>query len=179
MNFDFELRAPNNDLVILKPIGTKDFEKLFSVASDPLIWEQHPSSNRYKEEIFRPFFEDALDSGMAYLIFDAENEEIIGSSRYYAMNEENSSIAIGYTFLARKYWGGRHNYAAKKLMLDHAFSYFDKVFLHIGPQNIRSQMATLKLGAVKVGENEKDHLGHERPNWEYLITKEEWLKNNL
>jgi len=36
-----------NDLVKLAPLQESDFEALYRVASDPLVWEQHPNKNRY------------------------------------------------------------------------------------------------------------------------------------
>jgi len=43
------------DLLELRPLGREDFHRLYAVASDPLIWEQHPEKDRYKEEIFKRF----------------------------------------------------------------------------------------------------------------------------
>lgn len=48
-----ELRG---DLLRLRPLGDADFDALFAVASDPLIWEQRPANDRYKEDIFQAFF---------------------------------------------------------------------------------------------------------------------------
>src|SRR6266568_1905515 len=44
------------DLLELRPLQPEDFPELYAVASDPLIWEQHPASDRYKEDVFRGFF---------------------------------------------------------------------------------------------------------------------------
>ena len=41
-----------NDLIILRPLRENDFEALYEVAKDPLIWEQHPSRERYKREVY-------------------------------------------------------------------------------------------------------------------------------
>lgn len=35
-----------NDKAILYPLQEEDFEALYAVASDPLIWEQHPNKDR-------------------------------------------------------------------------------------------------------------------------------------
>ena len=37
-----------NEWVTLIPLKETDFEKLYAIASDALIWEQHPNKNRYK-----------------------------------------------------------------------------------------------------------------------------------
>src|SRR5438876_8811944 len=103
-----------------------------SVASDPLIWEQHPKSHRYKEDVFKIFFVEALESGVAFVIIDKKSQQIIGSTRFYGYDPEKSEIEIGWTFLARKYWGGRYNREMKRLMLTHAFKFVERVVFFVG-----------------------------------------------
>jgi len=143
-----------NELVKLIPLKKEDFEMLYEVASDPLIWEQHPDKYRYTKEGFEKYFRSAIESRGAFLGKEKNFDGIIGSSRYYDYDEEKKSIAIGYTFLARKYWGTTYNRAMKTLMLDHAFKYVETVIFHIGNKNLRSQKAIEKLGAKKVEEIE-------------------------
>jgi RimJ/RimL family protein N-acetyltransferase len=138
-------------LLELRPLRANDFEELFQVASDPLIWEQHPEHNRYQEPTFRAFFEEALASGGALVALDRTSGRIIGSSRYHGYDSEQSVIEIGWTFLARAYWGGRYNGEVKKLMLDHAFRWVKRVIFIIGPDNRRSQRAVEKIGGVHAG----------------------------
>ncbi len=99
MHFELQPHLENN-LIKLIPLKKKDFEKLYQVASDPLIWEQHPDKDRYKKEVFEKFFKGALESGGAFLILDQNSGEVIGSSRYYDLDDDKKSIAIGYTFIA-------------------------------------------------------------------------------
>ena len=138
-------------LLELRPLRPEDFDALFAVASDPLIWEQHPERNRYTEERFRVFFHDAIASGGALIAQDAREGSVIGSSRYFGYNERSSEIEIGWTFLARKYWGGPTNGEMKRLMLEHAFRFVDHVVFLIGSENHRSQCAVEKIGARLVG----------------------------
>ena len=154
MAFDLQ---PNlkGDLIELRPLTLEDWGDLFAVASDPLIWEQHPESDRYKEDVFKIFFSDALESGGAFVIIDRKNQQIIGSTRFFGYDRKKSEIEIGWTFLARKYWGGRYNRELKQLMLDHAFKFVENVIFYVGENNIRSQRATEKIGAIKDGLVEK------------------------
>ncbi len=115
------------DLVEVRPLRPEDWESLFAVASDPLIWEQHPASDRYQEEVFRDFFREALASGGALIVIDRAAQKIIGSSRYFGFEPEKSEIEIGWTFLARTYWGGKYNGELKRLMLAHAFRFVESV----------------------------------------------------
>ena len=164
MPFD---RQPSltGDLLDLRALRPDDWEALFRVASDPLIWEQHPDSDRYQEDVFRRFFDDALASGGALVAVDRSTGQIIGSSRYFGYDEEQSVVEIGWTFLARKYWGGVYNGEMKRLMLEHAFRSLDRVLFIIGPTNRRSQRAVEKIGAVRSGST-LDPRGQERVVYE-------------
>ena len=108
MSFDLQPHL-KGELIELRPLTTEDWDELLAVASDPLIWEQHPESDRYKEDVFRIFLREALESGGAFVVIDAKTQQIIGSTRFYGYDPEKSEIEIGWTFLARKYWGGRYN----------------------------------------------------------------------
>ena len=148
----FELQPVlTGELLELRPLRPDDFEALYAAASDPLVWEQHPASDRYKEEVFREFFRDALESGGALVAVDLKNGRVVGSSRYHAYDEEAGEIEIGYTFLARTHWGGRFNGEMKRLMLTHAFRFVRSVVFLVGPENFRSQRAVEKVGGVREG----------------------------
>jgi RimJ/RimL family protein N-acetyltransferase len=150
MPFDLQPVLKGN-LLELRPLRPEDFEALYAVASDPLIWEQHPARDRYQEEVFRAFFDDALKSGGALIAIDLKDGRVIGSSRFHGYDPQKSEIEIGWTFLSRSHWGGRYNQEMKKLMLRHAFQFVRSVIFVIGPQNFRSQKAVEKIGAVRAG----------------------------
>lgn len=145
-------------LLELRPLRPDDFTDLYGVASDPLIWEQHPAHDRWREPVFREFFDRGLDSGGALVAIDRRDGRIVGSSRYFAYSEERRDVEIGWTFLARSHWGGRYNREMKRLMLDHAYRFVDRVHFIVGPTNLRSQRAVQKLGAVLTGDR-PDHYG--------------------
>src|SRR3984893_16077133 len=138
------------DLLELRPPKPEDWESLFAVASDPLLWEQHPAHDRYQEEVFKEFFREALASGGAFVVIDRKTQKIIGSSRYFGFEPGKREIEIGWTFLARSYWGGKYNGEVKRLMLDHAFKFVESVVFLIGPTNIRSQKAVERIGGVLI-----------------------------
>ena len=127
----------------------EDFEALYEAASDPLIWQQHPDSSRYRRDVFRHrYFNGAIASGGALVIVDINTGSIIGASRYYDWDAKQREVAIGYTFLARKYWGTGTNQHIKTLMLAHAFAHARAVWFHVAESNLRSRRAVEKLGAV-------------------------------
>ncbi len=150
MSFD---RQPllKGDLVELGPLRSEHYGDLYAVAADPLIWEQHPDTNRHAEESFQLFFREALASGGALIATDAGTQLVIGSSRFHGYDEQRSEVEIGWTFLARSHWGGVYNAQMKHLMLQHAFRFVNSVVLLVGPRNLRSQRAVEKIGGVRAG----------------------------
>lgn len=135
----------------LRPLRPDDWDALFAAASDPLIWQQHPEPDRYKADVFRRYFDGALDSGGAFAVIDRRSGRLIGSTRYHAYDEAAGEIEIGWTFLTREYWGGVWNGEMKRLLLDHAFKFVDRVVFLVGPTNYRSQRAMEKIGGVRAG----------------------------
>lgn len=135
--------------ITLRPLLSEDFAFLYEAASDPIIWEMHPDSSRYKRDAFKErFFLGAISSGGALAILDNESGRIIGSSRYYEWKPDQQEVSIGYTFLERSQWGNGTNKEMKELMLNHIFSYARTAWFHVGEINLRSRRAVEKLGAT-------------------------------
>jgi N-acetyltransferase len=164
--FDYQ-PVLKGELVELRPLRAEDYERLYAVASDPLIWEQRPAKNRHEEETFRAFFREALASGGALLAVDIRTQRVIGSSRFHGYDEGKNEVEIGWTFLNRSYWGGRYNGEMKHLMLQHAFRFVGSVVFLVGTHNVRSQRAMEKIGGVRVGLR-PDASGHD--SFVYQIT---------
>jgi RimJ/RimL family protein N-acetyltransferase len=169
----FELQPVlQGELIGLRPLRPEHFPDLYAVASDPLIWEQHPTKDRYKEEVFKLFFREDLASGGALIAIDSKTGQVVGSSRFHGYDQEKSEIEIGWTFLARSHWGGIYNREMKQLMLRHAFKFVKSVLCLVGPQNLRSQRAVEKLGATRVG-SRPDASG--RDSFVYQLTASTWF----
>ena len=169
MSFDLQ-PVLEGERLRLRPLRPDDWDDLYAVASDPLIWEQHPANDRYQEEVFKTFFREALDSGGALIVIDSRDGRVIGSSRFHGYDEDNSEIEIGWTFLARSHWGGVYNTELKRLMLGHAYTFVTNVIFVVGQQNLRSQRAVEKLGAARVG-SRSDESG--RNSFVYRISRRE------
>lgn len=158
-------------LEILKP---QDFENLFAVASDPLIWEQHPVKNRFEETEFRTFFDQAILERTSYLVKTKENEQVIGSSRFYGYLPAYRALAVGFTFLSRNFWGGKANLHLKKLMLNEAFKHVDTIYFHVGIENTRSQIAIKRLGAELANDAEPYKTDLTQNSLVFLLPKSIW-----
>ncbi len=174
MAFELQPRL-HNELIKLEPLEPGDFQALYEVASDPLIWEQHPNKDRYQRPVFESYFNGAMQSGGAFRIIDNTDGELIGSSRYCDYEAALRQISIGYTFIARSRWARHYNRALKTLMLDHAFKYVDRVTFKVGVSNWRSRKAMEKLGGIFLGEEMVSYSGEpSHPNVVFKIDAADW-----
>lgn len=158
----------------LRPLRESDWDALFAVASDPLIWEQHPAHDRWREPVFRAFFDDALAGGGALVAIDRVSDAVIGSSRFQGLDEaDGGSVEIGWTFLARSHWGGTYNHAMKRLMLAHALASVAEVRFLVGESNLRSRRALEAIGAKLTDRREERIMAGGRivPHLTYVITQ--------
>ena len=178
MNFNIQPLL-ENETIMLSPLQQADFDALYTVASDPMIWEQHPNKDRWQKAVFTTFFDGAMQSKGAFKIVEKATGKVIGSTRIYGYNAQENSILIGYTFYGTAFWGKGINTAVKTMMLDYLFQYVDRVYFHIGANNIRSQMAIERLGAKKIAEQEVAYYGEaSKLNFVYIISRESWERQN-
>jgi RimJ/RimL family protein N-acetyltransferase len=161
-----------NKLVQIIPLKASDFEDVFNIASDKLLWEQHPEKERYKIEVFQAFFKTAIASKSAFKLVDVITGNTIGTSRYYDFNKIEKSVAIGFTFIDRKYWATSYNRNIKNLMINYAFQFVESIIFHVGDTNFRSQKAVEKLGALHTETFLDEENG--RTHVTYTLTQENW-----
>ena len=154
----------------LEPLTPKDLNALYAVASDPLLWEQHPEADRWNRSKFQHFFQDGLTNDLGcFVIKEKRSGRPAGSTRFYGFDEADRCIRIGYTFIVRELWGTAANREIKEAMLTCAFKVVDRVFFDIGPQNFRSIVAVTELGAV-FSHDESDSKAV------YMLSKQQWFK---
>jgi RimJ/RimL family protein N-acetyltransferase len=151
-----ELRS---ETLLLRPLRADDLEPLWAVARDPLLWEQHPDKTRSQRAGFERFFAAALESGSALALINCGTGQVIGSSRYYEWDPARREVAIGYTFLAREFWGGATNREMKRLMIEHAAPWADAIWFHVGKGNLRSRRAMEKIGGRAIFEAKRPQNG--------------------
>lgn len=149
---DWRQPTLTGDQALLRPLTQDDWSALFAISSDPLVWELHPAHDRWKEPVFREFFENALRYKGAMAMIDRNTGALFGSSRWQGIVEksatEPSSVEIGWTFLARSHWGGAWNREVKRLMISHALQHVEMVEFHVGNDNLRSRRAMEKIGGI-------------------------------
>jgi RimJ/RimL family protein N-acetyltransferase len=171
-----------DERLLLRPLCADDWDALFAVASDPLVWEQHPAHDRWQESVFRTFFADALANRGALIAIDKATGAVIGSSRFQGLDEAGGgSVEIGWTFLARSHWGGRFNPAMKRLMLAHALASVAECRFLVGETNTRSRRALETIGARLTDRREERIMadGTVIPHLTYVITRESFASEPL
>lgn len=64
-------------------------------------------------------------------------------------------------------------------MLDYIFQYVTQVKFQIGAENLRSQIAIDRLGAIKIEEKEVIYYGETKHNLNFVfaIDKKDWVKH--
>jgi len=145
-DFDFDPVLTGATLCV-RPIRSDEFDALYAVVADPLMWVQHPAKNRAERAVFEGWFKSALVQH-ALVVEERSTQRVIGSSRYYHWESAAREVAIGFTFLTRDHWGGATNAEMKRLMLAHAFKWADVVWFHVDPANTRSRKAMEKIGGT-------------------------------
>lgn len=124
----------------------EDWDALYAVAADPMLWQQHPANDRWQEPVFRAFFDEALAHRGALVAIRKADGKPVGSSQFRISPIKSDEMEIGWTFLARECWGTGLNSEMKRLMLAHALADFPRVLFRIGTTNIRSRRAIEAIG---------------------------------
>ncbi len=176
-------RQPNleGEIIGLRPLREDDWDALYAIARDPAVWEQHPMHDRWREDVFRAFFDDALAKGGALAVIERASGAVIGSSRFRAHDpDDGGSVEIGWTFLAPRCWGKGVNREMKRLMLAHAFQSVARVDFRVGDTNYRSRIALENIGAQRTNRTELDRYQGKRVlHLVYAITVEEFATGPL
>ena len=140
----------------LEQTTSSDFDPLYEVASNPVVWEQHPEKDRWRRPIFSAFFRGAVENDLGcFTVRDKTAGVVIGSTRFYSHDASGGAVRLGYTFLSPAYWGSGANQETKEVLLEYAFTIVEKVYFDIGKENFRSRKAVEKLGAVECASDDE------------------------
>jgi RimJ/RimL family protein N-acetyltransferase len=115
----------------------------------------------------------------AYAQLDAATEEFAGTTSLYDVDPSLRTLAIGHTWLGKRWWRTGHNTESKLLLLTHAFDTLGaaRVVWHTDIHNVRSQEAIARLGATREGELRKHRIrrdGSWRTTVQYSMTDDDW-----
>jgi RimJ/RimL family protein N-acetyltransferase len=184
MNIDIDLLKGEH--VYLEFLLPEHIEELRSLAKDDRIWEFTKTllvndhyNQRFDDYIMLALDRNALEKQVAFIIRKKIDNTVIGMTRYYGIDEKNRRLNIGYTWYIPSVWGKVYNKECKLILLTYAFEQldFNRVGFEVAHQNIRSQKAVTKIGAIKEGELRKHALrpdGAFRNTVVFSIINDEW-----
>ena len=114
-----------------------------------------------------------------FVQLDAGTGEVAGTTSFYEISPETRSIAIGHTWLGKRWWRSGHNTESKLLLLTYAFDSLGtaRVVWHTDIFNERSQAAIARLGATREGVLRKHRIrrdGSWRDTVQYSMTDDDW-----
>ena len=146
-----------NERARLEPLTEKHFDLLLPIAMHTELWEFTGAKVRSKAD-FKRYFETALaekkaGSSYPFAIYDKQQNQYAGCTRYGNISFPNKRAEIGWTWYHPALQRTGINKACKFLLLSFGFETLDlnRVELKTSILNLKSQRAMLKIGAVKEG----------------------------
>jgi RimJ/RimL family protein N-acetyltransferase len=135
-------------------------ETIRPLAKDERIWaftKRFLLDDTY-DASFDAYISTALDKNamggqQVFVIRQSSDNAMIGMTRLYEITPKDKRATIGYTWYIPSVWGKIHNKECKLLLLQLVFEdwAFNRVEFRVAHQNIRSQKAVEKIGALKEG----------------------------
>lgn len=173
--------------VVLRPLRAEDADALFDLTPEGtfryfLNWPQ-----AWTREAFAAWMGGFFSASQrAYVVLDARDGRVLGSTSFLDIDPHNRAVEIGRTWYAPGARGTLVNPACKLLMLGHAFERERcvRVTLKCDARNAHSRRAIARLGAVPEGTLRKHRVqqdGYVRDTVYFGVTAEEWpgVKRNL
>ncbi|PSL40236.1 RimJ/RimL family protein N-acetyltransferase [Planomicrobium soli] len=165
--------------VRLRLMEKEDFQSLWDLYT-PEIFEHMLT----KVETFEQLV-NWLESGLgkpdvfSFVVESMETSQVIGTTRIYAIDKKNKSCEIGSTFYAESAQRTHVNTAVKLALLTYCFEELSmiRVQFKTDAENLRSQLALERIGAVKEGILRNERIcstGKPRDAMVYSIINTEW-----
>lgn len=172
-----------NEKVLLIPFESERNIELKEIIFDDEIWKYMGMYVRNDQD-FENYIKSTLKQkadGICYpfLIIDKATNRVAGSTRYGYLNHSSQKCEIGWTWYGKAFQGTGLNQACKFELLNFGFEQiqFRRIQFSADLENIRSQKAIEKLGAVKEGvfrNNYVDSEGKSKDDVYFSIISEEW-----
>ena len=167
----------------LEPLSETHLPGLVEIAFDERIWRYMLLSVKTPDDL-RCWLGSALQAKAAgstmpwATVLKAENR-VIGSTRFLDLDMKHRTVEIGHTWLVPDYHGTGLNPEAKLLQLTYAFEELrmNRVALKTHHQNLQSQAAMRKMGAIEEGTFRNHYVmpdGSLRHSVWFSIIREEW-----
>jgi len=171
--------------VRLEALGPEHIDGLLAAGSDPEVWNCLSMRQPRGRADMATIVSDTLHAvsrgeRVCWVQIDQATGEVAGTTSYYdVFPGRKRQLAIGHTWLGRRWWRSAINTEAKLLLLDRAFETLgaNRVTWHTDLANERSQAAIARLGAVREGVLRHDRIrpdGSLRDTVVFSMTAPEW-----
>jgi N-acetyltransferase len=177
------------EIVTLEPLATDHVERLRDAVMDGESWKlwfaNVPSPDQMEGYVINAI-ENAKKGNIAFIVRLNETDRIVGSTRFYNVDEINKRPMLGYTWYAQSVCKTGVNTECKLLMLSYAFEQKGAIAVEFRTHyfNQVSRTAIERLGAKQDGILRSHQImrdGSIRDTVVYSILQYEWpsVKNNL
>ena len=167
----------------LEPLSLAHQEALVAAAADGELWNSIvtvvPSRETIGEYIGEALTAQQQGSELPFVIIQNATNRVVGTTRFYYIQPQQKSAAIGYTWIAASAQRTAVNTEAKLLLLTHAFEHWrcNRIEFITDVLNQQSRAAILRLGAKEEG-TLRNHIimpnGRVRDSVCFSIIIEEW-----
>lgn len=161
------------EIVRLEPLSLEHAEGLAAAGDDASVFEHLRGwdvmdAGLAAERIRRTLDDPAL---VPWAQVDLRSGEVAGMTCFYDVSAPLRTVAIGHTWIGRRFWRSGLNTEAKLLLLTRAFEELDcvRVVWHTDIRNERSQAAITRLGATREGVLRK-HKPRDDGSWRDTVT---------
>ncbi|GDX61024.1 MAG: GNAT family N-acetyltransferase [Nitrosospira sp.] len=176
-------------IVTLEPINLDHVEPLRAAVRDGELWKlwfaNVPSPDQM-ENYVECAMRDTEKGGLAFAVRLKETKKIVGSTRFYNVDELNKRPMIGYTWYAKSACRTGVNRESKFLLLEYIFEEKGAIAVEFRTHyfNQPSRSAIERLGAKQDGILRNHQItsnGSIRDTVTYSILRQEWplVKRNL
>lgn len=186
MNWAEYPKTLGNESVKLEPLSVAHHEELTTaLLPDPEGWYQRMFGITSPELLLREIH--AADKGfsnqsvIAFAIRDLKSNRLAGRSQFMKIDVENRQVEIGNTMVGPDFRRTHVNTNAKYIMMKEAFEVMNvnRVAFRIDKENVRSQKAVERLGAIFGGQLRAERIlpdGRVRDYLFYCLLATEWPK---
>lgn len=176
-----------NDKIVIRPLAPTDIDAIEAISYTDELGE---FSARVKTRTdLEDYFNFCITSKKnkelyPFLIYDKAQNLTVGITMFGNISLPNKRLEIGWTWIAKQFQGTGINQICKELLLNYCFNILQlrRIEFKIDYQNIKSQKAIEKLGAVKEGllrEYNIQSYGPSQGTYIYSILKNEWEPSTI
>ena len=173
-----------DERVLLRPLSVTDDEHLLSFALHEQETWQYSSLGAFGSDGLSEYISQALAmrvTGKEYpfIVYDKKTGKYAGSTRFYDIQPQNSTLQLGYTWYGKDFRGTGLNKHCKFLLLQFAFEKLgmERVEFRADARNERSIAAMKSIGCTVEGimrSNIPTREGGRRDSIILSILKSEW-----